>query len=904
MIKANTLIEPLTRRELEILALLAQHYTNKEIASSLSLSVNSVKWYARQIYGKLGIENRQQAVERAIELDLLTSVLGDVKPSSISTSTRISLITTLAKKPRHNLPLQLTSFVGRGSEIQQVKSLLGTSRLVTLTGAGGVGKTRLALAVASQMLDQFKDGLWLVELAPMGDPALIPGVIASIFGVHADQNRSLRKALLDYLLEKQLLLILDNCEHLIDACAEIADTILRACPRVCLLASSREALGIEGEVPFLVPSMSFPELGKQLAIESLESYEAIQLFQARARLVLPGFTITTANASSLAQLCHRLDGIPLALELAAARLQVLSLEQIVARLDDSFRLLTGGNRRALPRHQTLHALIGWSYELLNITERTLFRRLSVFAGGWSLEAAEAVCTDENLPISPQAEWMALGISSTEILELLGGLVNKSLVAVERSGDTVPSYRMLETIRQYAQEKLVEAGEAERFRDRHLDYFLRLAEQSEPLLRGSEVLACLNLLDDQIDNLRLALSWAFGSRHSTRVAKGLRLATALKFYWYTRSLLDEGSDCLKSGIEIIDQEDGCQSQIRAKALSAIGLLVLNTLDFTRIAQVRPLLEKSISLFQECNDRLGQAVAQCELGLTLVSKYYTSGSSQEREEYPVARALGEQSLAACRQLGNSHDLAFALLVNLFIYSTGEVDQARIFGEEALVLCEKNGDKLVMEMVLMRLADLSLTHDMKSSLKYIQKALHLAQELEDKNGIINIFIDLGLVAYYSQDFEAMESHFQISLDLSRETGGLIYQMFSLRNLGIAALRQGKLNRSKEYFLENLSRAQKVIGADSEWAKYDLYNFILGMAGIALETGQPALAARMLGVVEAQLETFFKPLDPWDQAEFNRITGDIRHLLDAATFAVAWSAGRGLSLEQAITEVCQISL
>jgi predicted ATPase/DNA-binding CsgD family transcriptional regulator len=903
MKNANTLIEPLTRRELEIIALLARQYTNKEIAASLNLSVNSVKWYARQIYGKLGIENRRQVSVRANELGLLTNVDGDDKSSSLSTGTGISLMTKLTNKPRHNLPLQLTSFVGRGNEIQHVKSLLGTSRLVTLTGAGGVGKTRIALAAALQMLDEFKDGLWLVELAPLGDPALIPGAIASLYGVHADQKRSLRTALLDYLREKQLLLILDNCEHLIDACAEIADTIVRACPKVSLLASSREALGIAGEVPFLVPSMSFPELNKQLAIESLPGYEAIQLFLERARYVVPGFTVTPANASSLAQLCRRLDGIPLALELAAARLQVLSLEQIVTRLDDSFSLLTGGSRRALPRHQTLHALIDWSYELLNVTERTFFRRLSVFAGGWSLEAAEQVCIDEGLLKSPSPHTQAEEISTNVVLDLLGGLVNKSLVAVERLEDTIPSYRMLETVRQFAQEKLIAAGDAERFRDRHLDYFLRLVEQSEPLLRGAHVLDQLGLLDGQIDNLRLALSWAFASQQTTQVAKGLRLAIALKFYWCARSLLDEGIDWLKSGLEIYRLDEGCQAQLRANALSTVGFLVLYTTDFTRIDEVRLLLEKSILLFRECSDWLGQAVAEGELGLSLVFKFYTSGSSQEREVYPVARALGEHSLATCRQLGNSQDLAVALLMNLFIYSTGELEQARIFGEEALDLCEKNDDKLVMEMVLLRLAELSVAHDVKDAQKYIQKTLLLAQELEDKNGIVNAFIDLGLVAYYNHDFEAMESYFQVSLDLSRETGVLFHQMFSLRNLGIAALCQGKLSRSKEYYLESLDWAQKGIEAGSEWAKYDLYNFILGMAGIALGKEQLTQATRMLGVVEAQLETFFKPLDPWDQAEFDRITGETRHNLDKATFAAAWLAGRELSLEQAILEARQIT-
>jgi predicted ATPase/DNA-binding CsgD family transcriptional regulator len=889
MTKADTLIEPLTRREIEILALLAKHHTNKEIASSLNLSVNSVKWYARQIYGKLGVENRRQAVVKASELGLLTKFPFDEKSPLLPEYTDTFLFTKPASKPTHNLPLQLTSFIGRGTEIEQVKGLISTSRLVTLTGAGGVGKTRLALAVATQMLEESKDGVWLVELAPLGDPEIIPAAMASIFGVRSDQNRSLRTALLDFLREKEMLLIMDNCEHLIETCAELAENILRVCPKVRLLASSREALGIEGEVPFFVPSLSFPDPGKLPGIESLQGYDAVQLFLERARLVLPGFAITDTNETSLAQICQRLDGIPLALELAAARLQVLSLQQIEVRLDDRFRLLTGGSRRALPRHQTLHALIDWSYELLTEAERTLFRRLSVFAGGWTLKATEVVCTEASLRASSPDIFCASVLSFTEILDLLGELVNKSLITVERDGDKVRGYRMLETIRQYAQEKLVEAGEAEGYRDRHLDYFLVLAEESEPLLRGPELLHRLELLDSQIDNLRLALTWALGGECSERAIKGMRIGRALGFYWYARSLLDEGCEWLKNGLENTPEEEVNWVQLRAKVMFDLGFLVINTLDFTRIAEVLPLLEESIALFQECNDQLGRALAQCELGVGLMSKYITSlVFSDVREEYPLARRLAEQGLATCRELGKPHDLAFALLMSQLIYSQGmEFEKARKFGEEALLLCEKSGDRMIMGVTLMRLGSLALIQgDLAGARRYIQNGLFVAQELKDKNVIMAALTGLGQVAYFSQDFKQMETHFQASLALGREIGALIYQMFSLRNLGIATLRQGKLNQSREYYLENFSLSERVIWVENEWVKYDVNTFILGMAGIALELGQYTQATRLLGVVEAQFEHFFKPLDFWDQAEFNRIAGDVRIHLDEPTYVTAWSA------------------
>lgn len=907
MRRTDNLIEPLTRRELEILTLLARHHTNKEIASRLNLSVNSVKWYARQIYGKLGIENRRQVAARATELGLLEAGATAEESQSIPTSSDVLYLSNLNSKPRHNLPLQLTSFVGRGLEIEEVKKLLGSSRFVTLTGAGGVGKTRLALAIAWQILDDFKNGIWLVELAPVRDPEIIPETIASVFGVRADQNRSLRMALLDYLREKQLLLILDNCEHLIEASAEITDTILRACPQVHLLASSREALGIEGEIPFYVPSLTFPEPSKQLEIEGLQGFEAVQLFLERGRLVVPEFTVNEVNAQNLVQICNRLDGIPLALELAATRLQVLSVEQIAARLDDRFRLLTGGSRRALPRHQTLHALIDWSYELLTVKERTLFRRLSVFAGGWTMEAAEAVCADEGLVTSYSSKQDSAKLYSTDILDLSGELVNKSLITVERDGDVVHSYRMLESVRQYAQEKLMEAGEVEELRDRHLDFFLGLAEESEPILRGHEVLERLKLVDTQIDNLRLALSWAFGNEGFDRVAKGLRLGSALGLYWCARSLLDEGIDWLKKGLNMLPKEESQLAQLRAKVLFIISYLVMNTIDFTRVIEVSPLLEESIALFQECHDRLGQALAQSALGLCLVFKYITTfGSSHGSEEYRMACSLGEQGLAVCREFGKPPDLVFALLMNLIIYSGGiELQKARTFGDEALAICENNGDKIIMETILIRLGELTLSQgDLQGAQQYIRKVILIAQELEDKMGIIQGLIGAGLIAYFSNEFKAMESHFRTSLELSRETGSLVYQMFSLRNLGIAALRQRNLKRSREYYLENFSLSEKVNWNENEWAKYDVSTFILGMGGIALELEQHTQAARLLGAVEEHFKSFFKPLDIWEQAEFDRIAGEIRNQLNEVIFNSAWASGRELSLEQAIDEACQITL
>jgi predicted ATPase len=354
----------------------------------------------------------------------------------------------------NNLPPQLTSFIGREREMQDARRLLASARLLTLIGPGGTGKTRLSLQLAADQLSEFKDGVWLVELAPLSDSAYIVSALASVLELHEVPGIPLMDIIIDYLRAKQLLLILDNCEHLVEVSAQIADQLLHACPQLKVVASSREALGIDGETVYRVPSLSLPDPSST----SLMEYESTRLFIDRATKAEPRFHLTDHNASSIAQICQRLDGIPLAIELAAARVKLFTPEQIAERLDDRFKLLTGGSRTALPRQQTLRALIDWSYQSLNETEQRALRRLAVFSGGWTFEAAEAV------------------VGEDDAMDGLLGLVNKSLVNVEEE-DGKSRYRFLETIRQYAMEKLLESGEAVTVRVRHLDYFLQSTEQT-------------------------------------------------------------------------------------------------------------------------------------------------------------------------------------------------------------------------------------------------------------------------------------------------------------------------------------------------------------------------------------------------------------------------------------------
>jgi predicted ATPase/class 3 adenylate cyclase len=433
----------------------------------------------------------------------------------------------------HNLPAQWTRFIGREQAMAEVKRLLTGSRLLTLTGVGGSGKTRLALQVAADLLEEYADGVWLVELASLADPALVPRIVAATLGLREDPGRSPTQTLLEHLRRRAVLLLLDNCEHLLLACAQLAEDVLRGCPQLRLLATSREGLGIMGEQTYVVPSLSLPDPRQLPPLDRLQEFEAVQLFADRAALSRPAFAVTPGNAGAVAQVCHRLDGIPLAIELAA-RVKVLPVEQLAERIDEMYRLLTRGSRTALPRQQTLRALIDWSYDLLSEKERALLRRMSVFAGGWTLAAAEAVCAGD-------------GIAAVEMLGLLAQLVEKSLVQPEEPGSCAERgcgevrYRLLETVRQYARERLLEVGEAAAVRGQHRDWCLSLAERAEPMLTGPEQDEWHERLEREHDNLRAALEWCV---ESGEAEAGLRLAGALWWFWQVGGYLGEGRERLE------------------------------------------------------------------------------------------------------------------------------------------------------------------------------------------------------------------------------------------------------------------------------------------------------------------------------------------------------------------------
>lgn len=493
------------------------------------------------------------------------------------------------ESPKTNLPMPLTSFIGREREMEEVKHLLAATRLLTLAGTGGIGKTRLAIQASSDLTNLYKDGVWWIELAPLKDGRLVPQAVAQVLRVRESPGELLTESLIRFLREKHVLLVLDNCEHLITSCAQLASDLLTQCAHLKILTTSREGLGITGETTFQVPVLSFPMLGHLSQLQTLREFESVHLFAERAAAANPELPLTQQNAFAVTQICQRLDGVPLAIELAAARVKFLTLEEIAKRLDDRFALLTQGSRTALPRHQTLRALVEWSYDLLSEEERVLWRRLSVFLGGWTLEAAEAICSDDVL-------------RKLQIMELLSHLVDKSLVIVEdQNGST--GYRMLETIRQFGQEILQSSGENDTIGAQHLTYFLALAERASARLLTVEQKKWFANLDADYGNLRSAFSWAI----ETDITAALRLAIALAQYWEVRGYINEGRIALERALQ---SDQSVPVDIRANGLRWQSKFAARQGDY---AEAKESVEESLALSRELGDIPGILRSLHNLGM---------------------------------------------------------------------------------------------------------------------------------------------------------------------------------------------------------------------------------------------------------------------------------------------------
>jgi predicted ATPase/DNA-binding SARP family transcriptional activator len=605
--------------------------------------------------------------------------------------------------PPTNLPAPLTSFIGREREMAEVQSLLPMTRLLTLTGAGGCGKTRLALEVARGLIEEFPDGVWLVDLAAVADPALVPATVARVLGVRDEPGQTLSMTLVEHLRQKRLLLVLDNCEHLVAACAQLTETALRACPGLSTLVTSREPVHVAGELTWVVPPLAAPDPEHPPSLKDLVRYEAVQLFVDRAKAILPGFAVGSQNGSAIGRLCRRLDGIPLAIELAAAQLRTLAVEQIDARLDDGFRLLSSASRTALPRHQTLQATLDWSYDLIPEKEQTLFRRLAVFAGGFALEEAEAVCSGGE-------------IEAPEVLGLLNQLVEKSLVVAEPAAEGAMRYRMLDTLRRYGWTRSVESGEATAIQRRHADTYLALAEQArEAVYRGVEQTAWWNRLDREYDNMRAALRWSIDAgEHET----ALRLAAAVYVLWFVRGPASEGLRWLE---EALSPAAWASPAARAPALCAAGSLAWWSRGDGERA--RTLCGESIALYRQLGDKSGLAYTLGCLGWIV----------QTQHDHELAMTLVTECLALYRELGDIWGIGMALvLMAIASQLRGDHEQAAALRDEGLPLLREVGDKEGVAMMLGRSGQLAQRHgDYERAVVLCTEGLALFRDIGDKRG-----------------------------------------------------------------------------------------------------------------------------------------------------------------------------
>ena len=588
----------------------------------------------------------------------------------------------------NNLPFQLTSFIGRERELAEVKALLAKTRLLTLVGVGGIGKSRLSLQVAAEAMDDYPDGVWLVELAPLTDGERVAQAVASLLGVKEEAGRPVIEALLKYVRARQLLIVLDNCEHLAQACAELARQLLQSTPKLKVLASSREHLRTAGEQIYAVPPLSLPEAQSVVTGDALAQFEGTQLFIERAAAAQPAFEVSAANASVIAGICRQLDGIPLAIELAAARVRGLSVEAIAAHVNDRFRLLAGGDRAALPRQQTLRALIDWSYDLLSEAERLVFRRLAVFAGGWTLEASEAV--------------VAIGdVGTSDVLQLLTHLVEKSLVVLDGRGER---YRLLDTVREYARNKLIESSEADMVRDKHLTFYVAFAKKAQPELIGPQQELWLERLDREEENILSANNWCDLAQDGAE--SGLSLVSSMKRYWMIRGFLGLAHDLTVEALRRprAEKRDSawCGALFDAGQLGSwMG----------RYAEAQAYLEESLAIAREMEDKTKVARVLQPLGFACLGQ---ANSGAARKHF-------EEALVLAEELGNKRELGAALIALAQLQrAEGAMETAELLYGRALALARELKDREVIAIALLNLAMVSIARG------FVDEARHMLREV----------------------------------------------------------------------------------------------------------------------------------------------------------------------------------
>jgi non-specific serine/threonine protein kinase len=867
---------------------------------------------AAEVQSKLAIGKTEYYAEHQRAIDAVTSWLwerlGATVPEMVRSTTKsvtpamsalsdvLPTTRPIDQRPRHNLSVQLTSFVGREEEIAKVRQLLSAHRLVSLTGTGGCGKTRLALQVVGSLVDDYSDGIWYVELAPLADSSLVAPTIAAMLGVQEQPDRPLLTTLVDTLRPKRLLLILDNCEHLIEVAAHLVEALLRGCPTIRILATSREALGVGGEAAWRVPSLPIPPQRSPTAdaidLAALARFDGILLFIERAQLVDPEFALTQANAPIVAQICWRLDGIPLAIELAAARVKMLSVERIAARLDDQFRLLTGGSRTALPRQQTLRATIDWSYALLSESERRLLRSLSVFAGGFTLEAAEAVCADvgagsgvlgsgggeaastQHLAPNPQED----------VLDLLTQLVDKSLVQVEKQ-EGEERYRLLETIRQYGRDRLFDAGEGESVRNRHFDWFVAFAERAEPELIGPRQVAWLDRLELEHDNLRVALAWGLDSRPSIL---GLRLAAALWRLWHVRDHESEGLDWLRRALSV----PGAQAATIARAKALQGVVELSGVVIGgNSAEGLRAAEESLTVCQEIGDQEGAAWSMAMVGRYVIYE----------ADYSRAGSLLEQARVLARQV-NARWVLGQVLEGLgeLAATRGSLLVARQRFEESLALFRAIGDRRAISSACYWIGvDAGLLGDYATARERLSEALSIMRELRGRSLCCFVLLPLAAFARVEGDYEQSRVFVEECLAIARDIGSRWLNGWGLLCAGWLARDEGDGVRATALTTAALRLSHTAM------APTYIRQCLVNLGILAVETGHVRRGLRLLGASGRMgdiASLLYERLQDDPQAHQASQTA-ARAALGDREFELAWAEGQVMTLEQAVDYALEAS-
>ena len=735
----------------------------------------------------------------------------------------------------NNLPVQLTSFIGREKEIAQVRSMLAKSRLVTLTGPGGTGKTRLSLQAAAEVVDNFLDGVWLVELASLTDPNLVPLGIASVLDVREQSGRTLADAVIDFLRYKHCLLILDNCEHLVEACAQLAGKLLTACPKLTILASSRESLGVSGEMILRLPPLAVPDLPSQdspLEFEQtcqLQEFEAVQLFVERAQAVSAGFQLDSANVRAVVKICKRLDGIPLALELAAARTRLLPVSQIAEKLDDRFRLLTGGSRTALPRQQTLQALIEWSWDLLEEAEKALLRRLAVFAGGISLAAVEAICA-----LDPAETWA--------LLDCLDDLVNKSLlIAGEGNGEA--RFSLLETIRQFARDRLRESGEGALVRDRHREYFTRFARDESSAINGSAMVRSLDNLESEYENLRLALDWGLENRWEGV----LDLAGSLVPYWELRAMKSDGGFWLEA-----------------------------VLRFSK--ELPPPVESDLPRRQA-----QQALLLAGLASLKISQV----------EHAVTVEIAESACVLARQSGDMPVLVYALGVLALTSSfAGKIEQAKEAVVESVRITRKINDPYLYARSHLARPFLAgaIDGDFEKAAEMALKVVEVGQQTGNPFLIGMGYFQRGMWEMLNRDYESARQSLQAGIEMFASIKSNFLVTVLRSNLGHVERKAGNITQAACIYQQTLPRWLETGSLSS------IAHHFESLAYLCLACDEAVLAAQLLGYAGVLREGSSDPRMPDEASEYQNALDQLLGSLPEADFYAATADGQALDMEAAI--------